>query len=132
MVTPIYLTDDHLLKRGLTFQVFTERTDQRQLTRPFLRLEGGAGHARLMATYRSRSRFSGLPGASTIALISPSLSVTTPRWPARIRLFLVKSAHMIFDTRHYGLITLGFFLFVCFIIITTTKGRLWVYRQYIQ
>ena len=44
-----YILDrrSHLLERGLTFQVFTERTDQRQLTRPFLRLEGGAGHARL-------------------------------------------------------------------------------------
>ena len=44
-----YILDgrSHLLEMGLTFQVFPERTDQRQLTRPFLRLEGGAGHARL-------------------------------------------------------------------------------------
>ena len=38
----------HLLEGGLTFQVFPERTDQRQLTRPFVRLEGGAGHVRLI------------------------------------------------------------------------------------
>ena len=41
------MTEPTYLERGLPFQVFTERTDQRQLTRPFLRLEGGAGHARL-------------------------------------------------------------------------------------
>ena len=45
-----YILDrrSHLLKRGLTFQVFPERTDQPQLTRPFLCLEGGAGYTRLM------------------------------------------------------------------------------------
>ena len=44
-----YILDrrSHLLERGSTFQIFPERTNQRQLTRPFLRLEGGAGHARL-------------------------------------------------------------------------------------
>ena len=49
-----YILDrrSHLLERGLTIQVFTERTDQRQLTRPFLRLEGGAGHARLHVVER--------------------------------------------------------------------------------